>query len=183
MESVDKKKKYVISRGIDEFFLKIFDAWRFFRRFFSELFKPPLEWGEIVKQCYQVGYRSLGLISLTGFITGLVFIKQSRPSLSEFGAASWLPSLVAIAIIRALAPLVTSLICAGQVGSNIGAELGSMKVTEQVDAMEVSAINPYKYLVVTRVLASTLMLPLLMFYTSFVGLMGSYLDVHSNEQT
>src|SRR6476661_7868398 len=158
METVDKKKKYVISRGIDAFFLRIFDAWRFVGRFFSEIFKPPLEWGEIVKQCYQVGYRSLGLISLTGFITGLVFTKQSRPSLSDFGAASWLPSLVTIAIMRALAPLVTALICAGKVGSNIGAELGSMKVTEQIDAMQVSAINPYKYLVVTRVIATSVMI-------------------------
>jgi phospholipid/cholesterol/gamma-HCH transport system permease protein len=82
-----------------------------------------------------------------------------------------------------LAPLVTALICAGKVGSNIGAELGSMKVTEQIDAMEVSAVDPYKYLVVTRVTATTLMLPLLMFYTAFVGLMGSFLDVHVNEQT
>src|SRR4051812_48327136 len=183
MESVDKKKKHVISRGIDRFFVKIFDAWRFFRRFFSELFKPPFESGEIVKQCYQVGFLSLGLISLTGFITGLVFTKQSRPSLSEFGAASWLPSLVAIAIIRALAPLVTSLICAGKVGSNIGAELGSMKVTEQIDAMEVSATNPYKFLVVSRVIATTLMIPILTCYSAFIGLMGSYLDVHVNEQT
>jgi phospholipid/cholesterol/gamma-HCH transport system permease protein len=116
MERAEKKiKKYVISRGVDAFFIKIFDAWRFFRRFFTEL-KPPFEWGEIVKQCYQVGYRSLGLISLTGFITGMVFTKQSRPSLSDFGAASWLPSLMSIAIIRALAPLVTALICAGKVG-------------------------------------------------------------------
>jgi phospholipid/cholesterol/gamma-HCH transport system permease protein len=125
----------------------------------------------------------LPLITLTGFITGLVFTKQSRPSLSDFGAASWLPSLVAIAIVRALAPLVTALICAGKVGSNIGAELGSMKVTEQIDAMEVSAINPYKFLVVTRVLATTLMIPILVMYTAFVAMMGSFLDVHSNEQT
>jgi phospholipid/cholesterol/gamma-HCH transport system permease protein len=130
-----------------------------------------------------VGYKSLGLISITGFITGLVFTKQSRPSLSDFGATSWLPSLVSIAIIRALAPLVTALICAGKVGSNIGAELGSMKVTEQIDAMEVSAIDPYRYLVVTRVMATTFMLPLLMFYTGFVGMMGSFLDIHANEQT
>jgi phospholipid/cholesterol/gamma-HCH transport system permease protein len=120
------------------------------------------------------------LITLTGFITGLVFTKQSRPSLADFGAASWLPSLVSIAIIRALAPLVTALICAGKVGSNIGAELGSMKVTEQIDAMEVSAINPFKFLVVSRVVATTL---ILMLYTAFVGMMGSFLDVHANEQT
>ncbi|HWJ92793.1 MAG TPA: ABC transporter permease, partial [Flavisolibacter sp.] len=122
-------------------------------------------------------------ITLTGFITGLVFTKQSRPSLSEFGAASWLPSLVAIAMIRALAPLVTSLICAGKIGSGIGAELGSMKVTEQIDAMEVSAVNPFKFLVVTRVMATTFMIPMLMMYTAFVGLMGSFLDVYLHEQT
>jgi phospholipid/cholesterol/gamma-HCH transport system permease protein len=177
------RKKYLLGPRVDGFFLRIYDGWKFYLRFFSEALKPPIEWEEIVKQCYQVGYRSLGLITLTGFITGLVFTKQSRPSLSDFGAASWLPSLVAIAIIRALAPLVTALICAGKVGSNIGAELGSMKVTEQIDAMEVSAINPYKFLVVSRVMATTLMLPLLTFYSAFVGLMGSYLDVHANEQT
>jgi phospholipid/cholesterol/gamma-HCH transport system permease protein len=96
----------------------------------------------VIKQCYEVGYNSLPLVSLTGFIIGIVFTNQSRPSLSEFGATSWLPSLMAIAIIRAMAPLVTALIAAGKVGSNIGAELGSMKVTEQIDAMEVSATNP-----------------------------------------
>jgi phospholipid/cholesterol/gamma-HCH transport system permease protein len=184
MEQVERKeRKYLISQGIDGFFIKVFDAFKFCMRFFSEAVKPPYEWSEIVKQCYQIGYRSLGLISLTGFITGLVFTKQSRPSLSDFGAASWLPSLVTIAIIRALAPLVTSLICAGKVGSNIGAELGSMRVTEQIDAMEVSASNPYKFLVVSRVMATTLMIPLLTFYSGFVGLMGSYLDVHMHEQT
>jgi phospholipid/cholesterol/gamma-HCH transport system permease protein len=123
------------------------------------------------------------LITLTGFITGLVFTKQSRPSLSEFGASSWLPSLVAIAIIRALAPLVTALIAAGKVGSQIGAELGSMKVTEQIDAMEVSATNPFKYLVVSRVLATTIMIPMLMFYTGAVAMFGAYLNVHQNEMT
>jgi len=113
----------------------------------------------------------------------MVFTKQSRPSLTEFGATSWLPSLVSIAIVRALGSLVTALICAGKVGSSIGAELGSMKVTEQIEAMEVSAINPFKYLVTTRVLASTITLPILGLYCSFVALLGSYVSVHSNEAT
>jgi phospholipid/cholesterol/gamma-HCH transport system permease protein len=113
----------------------------------------------------------------------MVFTQQSRPSLAEFGASSWLPSLVGIAVVRALAPLVTALICAGKIGSGIGAELGSMKVTEQIDAMEVSASNPYKYLVVTRVTASTFMIPLLMLYTAFVGLMGSFINVNMVEHT
>lgn len=179
----NKQKKKFFGKGIDTFFIKVHDATRFALRFFAEVFKPPYETAEIIRQCYQIGYRSLGLISLTGFITGLVFTKQSRPSLSDFGATSWLPSLVTIAIIRALAPLVTSLICAGKVGSNIGAELGSMKVTEQIDAMEVSAVNPFKFLVVSRVVATTLMIPILTCYNGFVGMLGSYIDVHLNEQT
>jgi len=170
-------------RKLGQFFTDIYNAFAFTARFFREVIRPPYQIKEVVRQCYDVGYKSLPLISLTGFITGLVFTKQSRPSLADFGATSWLPSLVSIAILRALAPLVTALISAGKVGSNIGAELGSMKVTEQIDAMEVSAINPYKYLVVTRVIATTFMLPVLMFYTAFVAMMGSYLDVHLNEQT
>ncbi|MEO9003299.1 MAG: ABC transporter permease, partial [Ginsengibacter sp.] len=176
-------EKNLISKKIDGFFIELDSALQFIIRFFKELFKPPYEFREIIKQCYEVGYKSLFLITLTGFITGLVFTKQSRPSLAEFGATSWLPSLVAIAILRALAPLVTALICAGKVGSNIAAELGSMKVTEQIDAMEVSAVNPFKFLVVSRVLATSLMIPMLMCYTGFVAMLGAYLNVHQNEMT
>lgn len=184
MESNARKRgKYTISRKIDRFFGGIYDASAFAARFFRVVFKPPYQFKEVVRQCYDVGYRSLPLITLTGFITGIVFTKQSRPSLAGFGATSWLPSLISIAIMRALAPLVTALICAGKVGSNIGAELGSMKVTEQIDAMQVSAVDPYKYLVVTRVLATMCMLPLLTFYSAFVGMMGAFLDIHANEQT
>ena len=181
--NLKKSREYFITKKIDNFFFGLYSGFQFVIRFFKEVFKPPYEFKEFIKQCYEVGYKSLFLITLTGFITGLVFTKQSRPSLSEFGAASWLPSLVAIAIIRALAPLVTALICAGKVGSNIGAELGSMKVTEQIDAMEVSAVNPFKFLVVSRVLATTLMVPLLMFYTGAVAMLGSYINVHQNEMT
>ncbi|MEO6133834.1 MAG: ABC transporter permease [Ginsengibacter sp.] len=176
-------EKNLFTEKIDRFFIELTAGFRFFLRFFKEVFKPPYEIKEVIRQCFEVGYKSLFLITLTGFITGLVFTKQSRPSLEDFGASSWIPSLVAIAIIRALAPLVTALICAGKVGSNIGAELGSMKVTEQIDAMEVSAVNPFKFLVVSRVLATTFMIPLLMCYTGFVAMMGAYLNVHSNEMT
>ncbi|HEY5393654.1 MAG TPA: ABC transporter permease [Hanamia sp.] len=183
MMNIKPVEKNVISKKLDTLFINLYSAAQFIIRFFKELFKPPYEVKEVIKQCYEVGYKSLFLISLTGFITGLVFTKQSRPSLSTFGATSWLPSLVAIAIIRALAPLVTALICAGKVGSNIAAELGSMKVTEQIDAMEVSAINPFKFLVVSRVLATTIMIPLLMCYTGFVAMMGAFINVHQNEMT
>lgn len=175
--------KPLLTKKLDHFFLIVYNGFSFLVRFFREVWKPPYEGKEIMRQCYEIGYKSLGLITLTGFITGLVFTKQSRPSLAEFGATSWLPSLVAIAMIRALAPLVTSLICAGKVGSGLGAELGSMRVTEQIDAMEVSAVNPFKYLVVSRVLATTFTIPLLMSYAAFVGLMGSFVDVSIMEQT
>lgn len=169
-------------RRISRFFSGLYDIQQFVLRFFKEALTPPFEFREIIRQCYYIGYRSLAIITLTGFITGIVFTKQSRPSLSEFGATSWLPSLISIAIIRALAPLITALIAAGKIGSNIGAELGSMNVSEQIDAMEVSGTNPFKFLVVTRVLASTFMLPVLMCFAALVGLMGAYLNVHQNEQ-
>lgn len=181
--SMKRSGKYVVSQKIDQIFINLFDVYKFILRFFKEVLFPPYEFKEVIKQCYEIGYKSLPLITLTGFITGLVFTKQSRPSLADFGATSWLPSLVSIAIIRALAPLVTALITAGKVGSQIGAELGSMNVTEQIDAMEVSGTNPFKFLVVTRMLATTFMIPLLAVYTCIVSLLGSYINVNQNEQT
>ena len=175
------RNKYTFSKGADEYFSGIHKAYLFTTLFFREAFKRPFHLREVVNQCFEVGLKSLALISLTGFIVGIVFTKQSRPSLEDFGATSWLPSLIGIAIIKALGPLVTALICAGKVGSSIGAELGSMRVTEQIDAMEVSAINPFKYLVVTRVIATTLTIPVLALYCSFVALYGSYLNVHAEE--
>ncbi|WP_207426722.1 ABC transporter permease [Pedobacter sp. SYSU D00535] len=164
-------------------FLSLYDVGQFVTRFFKEGFLPPYEGRELINQCYNIGYRSLLLISTTGLITGMVFTKQSRPSLAEFGATSWLPSLVAIALLRTLAPLLTGLIAAGKVGSSIGAELGSMRVTEQIDAMEVSATNPFKFLVSTRVLAATITIPILTFYTALVGMLGAFLNVTVNEGT
>jgi len=178
-----RQREFLFSRMLDNFFLGIYDFFQFIGRFFKEAILPPFEIKETIRQCYMVGYKSLGLISLTSFVTGIVFTKQSRPSLAEFGATSWLPSLVSIAIIRALAPLVTALIAAGKVGSNMGAELGSMKVTEQIEAMEVSATNPFKFLVVTRVIATSFMIPMLMLYMTFIALFGAYLNIHSNELT
>ncbi|MBN3583228.1 ABC transporter permease [Algoriphagus aestuarii] len=177
----DADRKPVLSKKIDKFFTGLASAFSFVKRFFKEVLVPPYELKEVVHQCYRIGVESLPLISLTGFIVGIVFTNQSRPSLSEFGATSWLPSLISIAVVRAMGPLVTALIAAGKMGSSIGAEIGSMKVTEQIDAMEVSATNPFKFLVVTRVLATTFMIPVLVMYTDFVALMGSFLSVNANE--
>jgi phospholipid/cholesterol/gamma-HCH transport system permease protein len=179
----NKTKKYVFTKAVDNYLIGIDKAYKFTTRFFTEAFKKPFHFREVINQCFEVGLKSLALITVTGFIIGIVFTKQSRPSLEDFGATSWLPSLMGIALIKALGPLVTALICAGKVGSSIGAELGSMKVTEQIDAMEVSAINPYKYLVVTRVMATTITIPLLALYCSSIALYGSYMNVHSEEAT
>lgn len=150
----------------------------FVLRFFREVFVPPYELREVMKQCYNVGNKSLGLIGITGFIMGLVLTIQSRPTLAEFGAESWLPKMVSVSVIREIGPVITALICAGKVGSGMGAELASMKVTEQIDAMEVSAINPFNYLVVTRVLATTLMVPVLVMYADLIALIGSFAGVN-----
>ncbi len=90
--SVKQPREFIVSKGIDSFFIDLNSAVNFNLRFFKELFLPPYEVKEIIKQCYEIGFKSLPLISLTGFITGLVFTKQSRPSLAEFGATSWLPT-------------------------------------------------------------------------------------------
>lgn len=151
---------------------------RFAGRFFSQGLSPRFEWMEFLRQCFFIGYKSLPLVGLTGFIMGLVLTMQLRPSLVTYGVESQLPAMVAIAIVREIGPVITALIFAGKIGSSIGAELGSMKVTEQIDAMEVSGTNPFKYLVVTRVLASTLMLPILVVLGDVISLYGSYLGVN-----
>lgn len=150
----------------------------FASKFFREVFKPPYEFKEFIKQCYVIGYKSLPLVAITGFIMGLVLTLQSRPTLAKFGAESWLPGMVALSLIREIAPVITALICAGKISSGIGAELGSMKVTEQIDAMEVAAINPFKYLVVTRILATTLMIPLLVIFADGIGILGGFIGVN-----
>jgi phospholipid/cholesterol/gamma-HCH transport system permease protein len=148
-------------------------------RFFKEVFKPPIEVREFIRQCYLLGYKSLPLVGVTGFIMGLVLTLQTRPTLMEFGAEAWMPSMVGISIVREIGPVITALICAGKIGSSIGAELGSMKVTEQIDAMEVSGTNPFRYLVVTKIVATTIMIPLLVILADFIALVGSYLVEHA----
>ncbi|MFL1896257.1 MlaE family ABC transporter permease [Aquimarina sp. 2-A2] len=155
------------------FFIEIGELSFFAHRYFKEVFSPPFEFKELLRQCYQIGNKSLLLVGVTGFILGLVFTLQSRPTLMQFGAESWMPSMVSISIVREIGPVITALICAGRIGSGIGAELGSMRVTEQIDAMEVSGTNPFKYLVITRITAATLMLPILVIFGDAIALIGS----------
>jgi len=150
------------------------DVILFITRIAKETFTREFEFKEFLRQCFQIGYKSLPLISVTGTIMGLVLTIQSRPVLVDFGAQSMLPGMVAVSLIREMGPVITALICAGKIGSGMGAELGSMKVTEQIEAMEVSSTNPMRFLVVTRVLAATIMIPLLILYADAFGIFGSW---------
>ena len=156
------------------FLTNIADVLLFIIRVIKETFSRNFEFKEFLRQCFQIGNKTLPLISVTGIIIGLVLTIQMRPSLLSFGAVSLLPGMVAVSLIREMGPVITALICAGKIGSGMGAELGSMRVSEQIDAMEVSSTNPIKYLVVTRVLAATLMIPLLVLYADALGILGSW---------
>jgi len=159
---------------LSSFLIDIADVALFITRLTKELFSGHFEWKEFFRQCFQIGYKTLPLISITGAIMGLVLTIQSRPVLVDFGAVTMLPGMVAVSLIREMGPVITALICAGKIGSGMGAELGSMKVTEQIEAMEVSSTNPMRFLVVTRVLAATLMIPLLILYADLLGILGSW---------
>lgn len=160
------------------FFSDVADFALFIWRVTKETFSREFEFKEFLRQCFQIGYKTLPLISITGLIIGLVLTIQSRPVLADFGAVSMLPGMVALSIIREMGPVLTALICAGKIGSGMGAELGSMKVSEQIDAMEVSSTNPIRFLVVTRVLAATLMIPILVLYADALGILGSWAGVN-----
>ncbi|CAM4160417.1 ABC transporter permease [Flavobacterium antarcticum] len=170
--SVKKKNK------LEVFLADVGNATGFVLKVFKNIFGKDFEFNQFLKQCFAIGNQSLGLISVTGIIIGLVLTIQSRPVLVNFGAVSMLPGMVAISIIREMGPVITALICAGKIGSSMGAEIGSMRVTEQIDAMEVSSTNPIKFLIVPRVLAATFMLPLLTLYADALGILGSWIGAN-----
>jgi phospholipid/cholesterol/gamma-HCH transport system permease protein len=178
-EILVEESSVIISESMfKKFFLEVASITTFTLRFFKEVIKPPYEFNEVMKQSFLIGYKSLPLVAITGFIIGLVLTIQSRPTLAKFGSESLLPAMVAVSLIREIGPVITALIFAGKVGSGIGAELASMNVTEQIDAMQVSDTNPFKYLVVTRVLSATLMLPILVILADGFGLLGSLVGVN-----
>lgn len=181
-----QKAKIQVTRkrsDLKQFLYSAGDMVSFAGRFFRVGVKPPYEWREMLYQCYLVGYKSIPLIGITGFIMGLVITIQTRPSMSVFGAVSMLPGMVTVSLVREIGPVITALICCGNIGSRMGAELGSMKVTEQIDALEVSAINPYRFLVVPRVVATTLMVPLLAIFADAIGLVGGYAAMNIHDST
>ena len=155
------------------------DQASFGRQFFRNMFRRGFEWNELFRQCYVIGYQSLGIVALTGFILGFVLTLQSQPTLKEFGAESFVPGMVSVSILREIGPVIVGLICAGKISSSIGAELGSMNVTEQIDAMEVSGANPIQFLVVTRILTCTIMIPLLTALADAIAMFGGFVGTES----
>jgi len=135
---------------------------------------PPFEMAEIGRQVYEVGYRSLPLIAAAGFAVGAVMSMHTRASLERFGAESLIPMGLGMALIKETGPLVTALLFSGRVGAGIGAELGAMRVTEQIDALESLAVDSFKHLVVTRVVACMIALPLLTTVMNFTGIIGGF---------
>jgi ABC transport permease subunit len=162
------------SHIITKQFISTGDQVVFMGTFFRNIFRTGFEWNELIRQCYIIGYKSFSLVAVTGFVLGFVLTLQSEPTLKDFGAITYVPSMVAISVIREIGPVMIALICAGKIASSIGAELGSMKVSEQIDAMDVSGANPIQYLVVTRILACIIMIPLLTLMADALALIGGF---------
>ncbi len=140
-----------------------------------QIFVPPLRKKELFEQMYKIGVLSLPIVFLVSLFTGMVLALQSAYQLTKMNANIYISSLVALSMVRELGPVLTALVVAGRVGASITAELGTMKVTEQIDALETMAANPIKYLVVPRFLALCIMLPILTVYANFIGIVGGYL--------
>ena len=175
--SVTDKLFGVTIQRLNDFFTMVGGLTSFTGRFFKEIFLPPYEIEEIRKHMIELGMKTLPIVGVTGFILGLVLAMQLNPVLKRFGAEAFLPGSVGISIVRELGPVICALIFAGRVSSGIGAELGSMRVTEQIDAMEVSGVNPFRFLVLTRIFATTFILPILTIYVVFISLIGAYIAV------
>lgn len=139
------------------------------------LFKTPLRWKLTLQQMYRIGVTSLPLVFLTALFTGMVLSLQSAYQLQLFAAEQFISDLVALSITRELGPVLTAMVVAGRVGASIAAELGTMKVTEQIDALKSLAVDPIRYLVVPRFVAAVLMLFMLTVYADVIGMLGGYL--------
>ena len=144
-------------------------------RALRDAFRPPFEVAEIARHVFEIGWKSTPLIATAGFSIGVVLSMHTRASLERFGAEAMIPAGLAIALIKETGPLVAALLVSGRVGAGIGAELGAMKVTEQIDALEAVAVDSFKFLAVTRILACIIAMPLLTTIMDFCGILGGYL--------
>lgn len=170
------------SGKLEAFFVEIGKLALFSRDMWRQFFTARFEYRELIKQGYFIGNKTFPLVGITAFIMGLVLTMQSRPVLIDFGAKELLPGMVAVSIIREIGPVITALLCAGKISSGFGAELGAMKVTEQLDAMEVAGTKPLNFVVATRVIATTFLVPILVIISDFLGILGSFIAVNLYER-
>jgi phospholipid/cholesterol/gamma-HCH transport system permease protein len=150
------------------------DASLFALRALREAIRPPYEGRETLRQLFELGCRSVPLIAVSGLAVGVVLSMHTRASLARFGAEALIPAGLAIALVRETGPLTAGLLLSGRLGAGIGAELGAMRVTEQIDALEAVAVDPFRYLVVTRVIACVIALPLLTTIMNVTGMLGGF---------
>jgi len=172
--------EFALFERIGVFFVFVYRYFIFLGTTIRAFFSRPIYFKEVIEQLFQIGYRSLSIVTLTGTFTGMVLAFQTGMEMSRFGAKSYIGSVVALSLVRELGPVLTALVIAGRVGAGITAELGSMKVTDQIDAMRAMATDPYKKLVVTRILALLIMVPLLVAVADVVGLLGGMLIAVTN---
>jgi phospholipid/cholesterol/gamma-HCH transport system permease protein len=165
----------VLPRPVEGFFLQIGRFFLMLGRLFAWTPRPPYDLRELLRQMVRVGFDSIPVVFLTAMFTGMVMALETFTTLRRFNAENFVGSLVALSMVRELSSVLSSLIVAGRVGSAMGAELGTMRVTEQIDALEVMATDPIHYLVVPRVWATTIMMPLLVIMADGVGIFGGYL--------
>jgi phospholipid/cholesterol/gamma-HCH transport system permease protein len=170
-----RRRESALPGPLQRFFDQIGRFFLLLGRVFAWTPRPPYDWRELLRQMVRVGFDSIPVVFLTALFTGMVMSLETFTTLRRFSAENYVGSLVALSMVRELASVLSSLIVAGRVGSAMGAELGTMRVTEQIDALEVMATDPIHYLVVPRVWASTLMMPLLVIMADGVGILGGYL--------
>ncbi len=168
-------------RTLVKFFETIARFVLFCGRFLRCLSRPWQDWHETLRQMHEIGSKSIVLVGVSGLAIGMVLAMQTSSTLARFGGQSLLPSMIAVAVLREIGPIITALVVSGRVGAGIGAELGAMRVTEQIDAMEVAALDPFRYLVATRVLAAILMLPVLTIYANALALFGGFVAMRVEE--
>ena len=160
---------------VTAFLTAVGDVSLFAARAARQAFLPPFEFRETVRQLYELGVRSAPLIAVAGMAVGVVLSMHTRASLERFGAEAMIPAGLAIALVRETGPLTAGLLLSGRIGAGIGAELGAMRVTEQIDALEASAVDAFRYLVVTRVIACVIAVPILTTVMNFFGMLGGYI--------
>lgn len=159
------------------------DLARFIGRTISRAVRPPYEIRELLRQLDDIGTKSVPLVGAAGLAIGIVLAMQSRTTLARFGAEALLPTMISISVVRELGPVITGLMVAGRIGAGLAAELGSMRVTEQIDAMEVSATDPFSYLIVPRVLACIIAMPVLTIYCDVLAMAGGFLAAMLTTET